>query len=1145
MEIIAVKNVLLLLAISTGCAYSQNISCSLSGSVQDSLGAAFPGAELQLVSEQTGFSRTGKTNPDGFFSFPDLTPSKFTLTISAAGFKRRIESEIEIGSGDQRSLGVLKLLVGDVSESVTVTAEAAPVQLGSSDRAVGLTGEELDNLALRGRDFMDAVGLLAGVVDLSDGREAPGAGSIADIYILGGRSNQKNMTVDGITNLDTGSNNSVHSMPSMDSIGELKVLMSNYAAEYGRNSGGTITVITKGGGKQFHGSASWYHRHENMTANNFFNNRNGIERPPYRYNIFNYTLSGPVYIPGKLNKDRSKVFFFFSQEIQRQKLDYGTKTVRVPTALERQGDFSQTYDVNGKLIAVYDPLVGRVAFPGNKVPASRFNPIGQAILGLFPMPNFVDPSPARANQWNYISSNTGSYPRHAETGRVDYSPRDNVQFYVRVANSLDQEHPVVDGPFVTGKMNFPLTSVDYRRPGKSGAVHATVTLSPTLFNEFTFGASQNKLFFSPDFPDRVSRTKTGILLPSWNPDANRGDLIPNMTFTSVPNYANPSMHAGIPYYNTNTIFSFVDNVSKIAGTHMLKFGVYVERSRKDQSANALTRGNLSFNRDNNSPLDTNYAYASALMGIYTSYDEASSNPQGQYRFTNLEWYAQDTWRVRPGLTLDAGLRFYRNQPQYDARNQLASFNMALYDPKNAPVLLRPAFDANGKKVAIDPISGKTFNAGLIGTFVPGVGSIANGMAQAGQNGVPASVYTLPALAFAPRLGFSWDPFRKGRTAVRGGIGVFFDRIAGNPTMNMMNNPPIVLDPTVYYGTFDELAAQAGAAFLAPNASTSLVGEGKLPTVYNFSFGGQHQLDRSMILDVAYVGSLTRHALWQRNINPIPIGATHIDLHPENIDITTKKAYAAPFLRPIPSFDDINLYEFASTANYHSLQVGFNRRFARGLQIGGSYTFSKVLGSAQSDTAKVSPFFAPRGFNYGPLNYDRSQTASIRFSWTLPELGKRFQMRTLGVLTDGWQISGISRFSTGAPFTPTYALVNSVDVTGTASQTARIVVKDPNADPLNRFAAPARGTFGNAGVGILRGPGFANLDVSVYRNIRIHERKTLQLRFETYNTLNHTQFSAVTQQARFDAAGNQVDPLFLEPTAARGARRIQLALRLNF
>jgi hypothetical protein len=496
------------------------------------------------------------------------------------------------------------------------------------------------------------------------------------------------MTVDGISNLDTGSNGTMHAMPSMDSIGEVKVLMSNYAAEHGRNSGGTITVITKGGGKQFHGSAGWYHRHESYSANNYFNNRNGIARPPYRYNIFSYTLSGPIYIPRKFNRDRSKLFFFFSQEIQRQRIDNGAKTVRVPTALEREGDYSQTFDVDGKLIKVNDPLNGGAQFPGNVVPASRATKVGKAVLNLFPMPNFVDPAPSRRYQWNYISTSSGPYPRHTETARVDYSPQQNIQLNLRVTNSMDEQSPTW-GQFVTGSVNFPLTNTDYRRPGKGGTVHGTVTLSPSFFSETIFGVSQNKLYASPASPDRVKRSTTGIDIPQWYPENNASGLIPSMTFSSVPNYANPSMHAGIPYYNSNTIFSLVQNFSKIHGTHMLKFGVYVERTRKDQSANVNVRGDVSFNRDRNNPLDTNYAYSNALLGIYQSYTEANQNPQGQYRFTNLEWYIQDAWRVAPRLLIDYGLRFYHDNPQYDARDQLASYVPGLYDSSKGPSSCAP------------------------------------------------------------------------------------------------------------------------------------------------------------------------------------------------------------------------------------------------------------------------------------------------------------------------------------------------------------------------------------------------------------------------------------------------------------------------
>ncbi|MBI3473255.1 MAG: TonB-dependent receptor [Candidatus Solibacter usitatus] len=1134
-----------LLLLSPVLALCQNISGSISGGVTDSLGAPFAGVEVSIASAQTGFSRGGVTNASGYFSFPDLAPAVYALSISAPGFKRYSQSGIQISSGEQRALGVIRLQLGEVSDSITVTAEAAPVTLGSGERAGVMTSSDLEHMALRGRDLMDAVGLLPGVVDTSDSREAPSADSIGNIYILGGRSNQKNMTIDGVSNLDTGSNGSVHSMPSMDSVGEVKVLMSNYAAEYGRNSGGSITVITKGGGKQVHGSAGWYHRHENYSANEYFANRNGLARQPYRYNIAGYTLSGPVTIPGRFNRHREKVFFFFSQEFQRQVVDFGSRTVRVPTALERAGDFSQSFDVNSRVIPVYDPLDNQRQFPGNRIPASRHTGIGRRVLNLFPLPNFIDPAPSRRDQWNYLSALSGPYPRRTEIARLDYAPLRNTVLYLRLNHSIEEQHPPF-GVWVNGSLNYPLTPIVYRRPGLGATLHGTVTLSPTWFSESIFGVSQNKLYYYPEFPERVSRKATGIEVPQWNPDLNPEGYLPNMSFSSVPNYANPSMSNGIPYYNSNTIFSLVQNLSKVAGRHVYKLGLYFERTRKDQSASVATRGTVSFDRDRNNPLDTNYAYSNALLGVYASYSEATARPQGQFRFSNLEWYAQDAWRVRPRLLVDYGVRFYHDMPQYDARLQLASFVPSLFDPTRAPVLLRPGFDAGGKKVAVDSLSGATYSEGLIGTYVPGVGNPSIGMAVGGRGGLPRGLYSTPAVSLAPRLGLAWDPFGQGRTAIRGGGGVFFDRIQGNPTMGTLANPPTIYTPTVFFGSLDKLADTGGRWILAPSGTvTSLLGRHTLPTVYNYSLGLQQQVKRNMILDVSYVGAVSRHFLWERNINPVPIGATHLDKHPENKDPTANRALPTNFLRPYQGYGNINLFEFASTSSYNSLQVAFDRRLSGGLQAGVAYTWSKTLGSAATDTTTVSSFFAPRERNYGLLNYDRRHVLSLRYYWALPRPGKASGHRGLGRLTDGWELSGISRFMSGAPFTPGYSLVSGVDITGTPSESARVVVVDPRADPVQRFTAPQRGMFGNAGVGVLTGPGVNNWDISLYRQFRLAERRTAQLRFETYNTFNHTQFRTLSTTARFDPQGAQVDPLFLEPTESRGPRRIQLALRVNW
>jgi hypothetical protein len=744
----------------------QNISAGLSGSIVDSSNATIAGAQISVRQSQTGFQRETRTNEAGYFGFPDLTPGEYTLAVQADGFKKYAQGGIALNSGEQRTVGRIRLEIGATSDTVTVTAEAVSVQLGSSEKSGSITQEMLQNMALRGRDIMDAVGLMPGVVDLAESRDAPAPDSIGNVFVAGGRSNSKNMTIDGVTNLDTGSNGGVHSMPSMDSIGEVKVLMSNYAAEYGRNSGGAITVITRGGQKQFKGSASWFHRHESYSANNFFNNQRGVARPPYRYNIANYTIGGPIYLPGKFNRDRSRLFFFWSQEFQRQKVEFGSRTVTVPSLMERAGDFSNTRDLNNRVQVISDPYNlteagAKIAFPENKIPASRFHPVGSKILDLFPKPNFVDPNPSRALQWNYVSALSDSYPRRTEILRLDFQPRDNIQSYLRLSNNFDEQHAPY-GSWVTGSVNFPMTPIVFKRPGRGATLHTTTTLSPSFFSETIFGVSQNKLFYYPEDDSKMTRTGTGITLAQWNPEVNPSGYIPNMTFGGVQNAANPSMSNGLPYYNSNTIFSLVQNFSKIVRTHSLKFGLYFERTRKDQLANANTRGTLDFGRTVLNPYDTNWAWSNALLGTYTSYSEANARPQGQYRFTNLEWFLQDAWRVKPRLLLDYGVRFYANAPQYDARNQLATFVPGLWDPAQATVLMRP-IGVNGARRAHDPVNNRIYPEGYIGVYVPGVGDPVNGMVIAGQNGTPRGLYEQKPLFFAPRLGFAWDPTGHGRT----------------------------------------------------------------------------------------------------------------------------------------------------------------------------------------------------------------------------------------------------------------------------------------------------------------------------------------------------------------------------------------------
>jgi len=1124
--------------------WTQEPHGSVAGLVLDPAGAVFP--QVTVTLSGPGVTFTTQTDERGAFLFEHAPPGEYELQAIAVGFQPFRLEGVAVAAGKRLVLKPIQLELSLRRDIVSVIAKVETVKPMAGSRANLVSAEELLEMPLEGRDVMDAVGLMTGVADLDAGRAGSTPDSISQIYILGGRETAKNLTIDGVRAIDPGPGRTLQTSPSLRSVGELRVVTSSYLAEYGRNSAATISLVTRPGTRQFRASMDWMWRHEGLNANDFFNNRNGLPRLRQRAHYVNWTLGGPLFIPGRWNKKRTQAFFFFSQEFQSQLVSYLSRTVRVPTPLEVQGDFSQSFDVSGRLFNVTDPLNGQRPFPNQVIPASRFSRVGQNILKLFPAPNFVDPLPPRRHQWNYAASPTTSYPRHTEIIRLDWIARKNLQLYSRLSQTADVQHPPF-GVWVNGYTNFPLTPIHFEQPGRGGTLHATWTASRTLINSFLFGVGQDWRRFWPESDTKVQRKTTGIEVPQWNPDLNPAGIIPNMSFSGVPNFANPSLSNGIPYRSANTMFSFVDHLTKIRGKHVLKVGIYVERVRRDETAPVATRGTLSFDRDRNNPLDANYPWANALLGVFTSYSEATANPEGQFRYTNLEFYGQDAWRVRANLSLDFGVRFYHNMPLTDRRGQLTAFDPSSYDPARAPVLLRPGYDRSGKKGAIDPLSGTWYPEALIGAFVPGVGDPAIGMRIGGKDGFPDGLYTLPAISAAPRVGFAWDPFKKGRTLIRGGGGVYFDRISTISALSALSNPPTVFTPLVYYGTLDSLAETAGRRIYAPAASVITVGgRNKMPTIYNFSMGVQRQFGKLLMADLSYFGSLSRHLLWRRNINPIPAGANHIDLHPENRDPTAPtRPLPRNFLRPFIGHGDIHWIEFASTANYNSLQASLIKRMSRGFQFSAAYTFSKTLGSCASEYYSVSPFFPPRTRNYGPLLWDVPHSLNVRSVWALPKASRWLKWRPAGIAGDRWELSVIVRFASGLPFTPSFTTVDGQDITGTPSEAPRVDLLHPEEEPAKRFTRPKRGTFGNTGSGILRGYGTNNIDAALSRQFKIRDGKFLQIRAESYNVLNHTQFSSVMPTARFDLQGNQVDPLFLQPMLARYPRRVQFSARLTW
>jgi outer membrane receptor protein involved in Fe transport len=1098
--------------------YGQNITGSISGRVVDPSGAAIPNATVTANETAKKTSVKTITTSQGDFSVAGLSPGTYTITVEASGFKKLEDRDVALNAQDHLALGNLGLQIGAVSESVQVSGEAALLQTDSVERSQAVIGKQMENIEVDGRNPLDMAKLVPGVVSTAN-FSVGGVGGLANVFVNGNRGTGNQLTINGIGDIDTGANGSQNVTVSIDSMAEFKVLTGQYQAEYGRNAGGQIALVTKSGTSEFHGSGYIYHRHDDLDADSFINNVRGLPRTLYRYNDPGYTIGGPVYIPHLLTRTKDKLFFFWSEEWQDQLNPNGLKNVTVPTALERQGNFSQSVNNNNQPLIIRDPIT-QAPLPGNIVPASRIYAPGQALLNFLPLPN------STGTGYNYTSQVSNQIPRREDLLRGDYNITDKLRVF---GHYIKNVQPVTDvyGSFVLGE-NIPLDSIQDPTPGYSVAGGATYVVNPTMTDEFNIGLTNNRIDIF-ETGDTLTRTATGINLPLLYPGAVQDDYIPNVNFGGTNLANSPTFGtADAPFHNYNTTIDVSNNLTKVWGTHTIKAGIFLQRSRKNQTSFSDNNGNYNFGDTTSNPYDTGYGYSNALFGVYQTVDQSSAYINGQYRYWNVEQFIQDAWKITPRLTLDYGLRGSWYQPQYDSSLQASTFIASDYNPAQAPRLYAPAI-INGVRSAYDATTNQVLPAYDIGLEVPGSGNPLDGICQAGKC-VNKYLQKDPGEQWGPRFGVAWDVFGDSRMVVRTGGGIYYDRFQGNRVFDFVRNPPETVQPTLTYGFAQNI--NPSTALLAPPTLFAADPTGKVPTTYDFQFSVQNKLPWNMVLDTAYVGTMGRHLQDNRNLNGVPYGA---DFLPQNQDPTLNpnallgnSSLMANFLRPIQGYNNITVYESAATSNYNALQVTLNRRAGKGLFLGATYAYSKALTTASTDTSSVRIDQFTRLADYGPASFDVRQNFSMNYVYQIPAL--KWGNRLVHSATDGWRASGVTSIRSGLPYTPGFSIsgAGSANETGSNTEVARIgVVAGCNPDtgsgnPFNRlnaacFFAPSPGSLGlESGQNWLYNPGLIQFDMSVEKQFTIKEKLHFQLRADAFNVFNHANFTGLNTTLNFNA-----------------------------
>ena len=1175
----------LLIALCLPCAYAQDTGY-ISGTVVDKSGAAIAGADVTVRNTAGSITRTTPTNNDGAYTIAGLPGDSYNLTVSAKGFQKYIAQNIKLNVGEKSRVDVT-LNVGAMSEEITVTGESvAQVETQSSDLTSTITGKQINNLELNGRNFTQLVTLAPGVVNQSGSDEGKVGvyGNVA-YSMNGGRTEYNNWELDGGDNMDNGSNSTLNVYPNLEAIAEFKVLTSNYGAQYGRNGSGTVEVETKSGTSGFHGSAFEYLRNDFFNARPWESGNNPDHpNPAYKKHDFGYTIGGPVYIPHHYNSEKKKTFFFWSQEWRREK-NPSSILQNVPSDAERTGDFSGLCAASP---ADCPHQANGSPFPGNIVPIESSG-VASALLPLIPAANTTQAGFPAVSQ---IVSTPTTW--REELVRIDHNLTDNYRLTFRYIH--DSWSTIVPNPlWGIGTSNFQDIQTNFVGPGTSFVARLTANITPTLVNEFVASYTADHIFLTAlNNPPLPSGFAMGSIFAN-----SFGGKLPAIQLNGNTAYGSSlGQDTGyFPWNNANPVYTYRDNLTKTVGTHTLVMGVYFAAAQKNEQNTANLQGLLTF--DTSGSLSTGNSFADLLQGNIFQYQQWNLEAKYYNRYKIVEPYFQDDWRANKRLTLNLGLRLslfgtYRERYKH-------AFN------------LEPTAFAAGASPTIDVDGSAT---GFAGAFVPGSGNPFNGIIQCGGKGGTFPVDGFPNAGVggssnpgclkghlfnpAPRIGFAFDPKGDGKMAIRGGYGVFFEHTNGNEgnTESLEGSAPFALNASQFeVAGYPNIGGAGGVIPFFPLGVNSIPNKAVWPYVQQWHLDVQRDMPGHIVLTTSYVGSKGTHLTLERNINQIvPVAPAANPFTPgqalttgdcdafaasgtlsNGVPVTgqaTTNMFVACGGNPDPLRPNFlgygNVVRLEDTANstYHALQVS-GRKTVGDLQLSLAYTYSHSIddSSDRFDNTFVNSYDIST--NRGPSNFDQRHNFALSYIYALPFFkGSGFIHSVLG----GWQISGITVAQTGQPFSVTNGTtfgdnagvgngslvqgnsrpdrVTGVSTSPTSSEKAADAaagIFGPLLFNPAAYTVPTGLTFGDVGRNTLYLPGRLNFDFGLSKRFVFTERTGLDFKWETFNLFNHTQFGTCAQGG---GCSNPVSASlgasdFGHLTSAHDPRRMQFGLRFYF